>query len=53
MQQLNYVNEGQNIGGDMGVFSGGADRLVGQNSYFLDSVAHNYVSITLSTSALQ
>ena len=53
MQQLNSANEDQNIGGDIGVFSVGADRLIGQNSSFLDSVAPNYVSIAVATSALQ
>ena len=37
MQQLNAENEGQNIGGDMGVFYGGSDRLIGQNKSFLNS----------------
>ena len=39
MQQLNAGNEGRNIGGAMGVFSGGSDRSIGQNFYFLDNMA--------------
>ena len=34
MQQLNSGNGWQNIVGAMGVFSGGADRLIGQNFSF-------------------
>ena len=34
MQQLNDINEGQNIGGAMDVFSGGSDRSIGHNSPF-------------------
>ena len=57
MQRLNAVNEGQIIGGSMGVFYGGADRSIGQNSSFLDSTvptqSFNDVTIIVATSALQ
>ena len=33
-QNLTDGKEGQNIGGDMGVFSGGYDKPIGQSSYF-------------------
>ena len=39
MKQLNSVNEGQKMGGDMGVFSGVSDRPIRQYSYFLESTA--------------
>ena len=55
--QLNGLNLGQNIGGDIGVFSGGCDRLIGQNLSFLGSTSPtqggNYVAITVATTALQ
>ena len=57
MQQLNAVNEGQNIGEAIGVFSGGSDRLIGHNLSFLDIKAptqeYNDVSITVATMAIQ
>ena len=57
MQHLNAGNEGQNVGGAMGVFYCGSDRLIGQNLSFLDSTAPtqegNDVSITVATMAIQ
>ena len=57
MQQLNSGNEGHNIGGGMGVFYGGADRLIIHHSSFLDGTAPtqrgNYFNIRVATSALQ
>ena len=57
MQQLNARNEGHNIGGAFGVFSGGSDRLIGQNFSCLVSTAptqeYNDVSITVATMAIQ
>ena len=57
MQQFNHGNEGKNIGGAMGVFSGVPDRSIGQNSSFLDSTVPtqevNNVAITVAPTALQ
>ena len=57
VQQLNSGNEGQNIGGTMGVFSGGSDRTIGQNLSFLGSTATtqvvNDVDIIVATALLQ
>ena len=57
IQQLNAGNEGNNTGGDMGVFYGGFDRSIGQNLSFLDSTeitqGGNDVASTVATSTLQ
>ena len=57
MQQLNAVNEGQNKGEAIGVFSGGSDRLIGHNLSFLDIKAPtqrgNDVAIIVATLSLQ
>ena len=49
MQQLNSGNEGQNIGGDMGVFYGGPDRSIGKNrlSWTVQNI-HRGVTISQS-----